>query len=754
MVDQTLTAGQGDIADPHGLPTTTFPVGYTIQWVRVDADGTSNPTNVGMNSDTYTLVAADVGKKILVKVSFTDANGNPEGPLSSEVTRTVAGNDVCTEGDVELHKSNVKVEGTEGTVRICHLNLWGDVCDDHWQKRDADVVCRQLGYAGAEEATILSEFTTLGNVRFWLDDVHCDGTETSLAQCRYNVWGANDCRAPERAGVRCTPNAAADATLSDLVVENTADDSTLLLTPEFASGTKSYAGSVTSGVARITVKPTVNESNATVEYLDGSDTAITDADTNKDNQQVALSVGDNTIKVKVTAEDNTTTDTYTVEVTRAAAGANVTGQPAISGPPQVGMTLTAGQGDIADVDGLPTTFPGDYTFQWLREGSPILGATGSTYTPAGADVTRTLKVKVSFTDNGSIPETVTSDATYAVMPAAAPKCDARTIWCATLTSGQDIDAGDVISVGFRSDESYGSIGPVSFTHLGDTYTVTGLRVAGQQDVLFSTTPDLPADGAGLTLHLQKVDGELDLPLGGAVFVMGSNWWSFERGALASVASGDGLDDASLLRIYGLDYPLRADTDTGAEVAVRLSYSGNFPATGRPVISGTAEVGQTLTASTSGISDPDGVTNAVFAYRWYRVDGGAQTAIQGATGATYTLAPADEGKQFRVKVTFTDDAGGSENRTSRLYPVLGVEGNLRLADGQNEGEGRLEVFHDGAWGTICDDGFDSPGNIAPQLACQWMGYATGEVISSTGITPASASFAILLDDVRCYEGSTH
>ena len=57
---------------------------------------------------------------------------------------------------------------------------------------------------------------------------------------------------------------------------------------------------------------------------------------------------------------------------------NATGKPAITGPAQVGMTLTAGTADIMDADGLTT--PG-YTYQWLKEGSNISGQTGSTYTP-------------------------------------------------------------------------------------------------------------------------------------------------------------------------------------------------------------------------------------------------------------------------------------------------------------------------------------------------------------------------------------
>ena len=112
--------------------------------------------------------------------------------------------------------------------------------------------------------------------------------------------------------------ASADATLSDLALENADDDSTIALDQTFATATKSYTASVANGVDEITVLPETTDDGATVEYLDGSDVAITDADGVKADQQVALSEGVNTIKVKVTAEDTTTTDTYTVVVVREA----------------------------------------------------------------------------------------------------------------------------------------------------------------------------------------------------------------------------------------------------------------------------------------------------------------------------------------------------------------------------------------------------------------------------------------------------
>ena len=92
-----------------------------------------------------------------------------------------------------------------------------------------------------------------------------------------------------------------------------------------------------------------------------------------------------------------------------------------------------------------------------------------------------------------------------------------------------------------------------------------------------------------------------------------------------------------------------------------------PPTGAPTIrGGTVEAGQTLTVDTSGIADADGLTGAAFSYQWELYDGNAYTDIQGATDSTYTLVPADEGKAFRVRVSFTDDAGYEESLTSGLY----------------------------------------------------------------------------------------
>ena len=89
-------------------------------------------------------------------------------------------------------------------------------------------------------------------------------------------------------------------------------------------------------------------------------------------------------------------------------------------------------------------------------------------------------------------------------------------------------------------------------------------------------------------------------------------------------------------------------------------TSNSPATGQPTITGTAEVGETLTTATSAIADDNGITSAVFSYQWMR---GTDTDISGATDSTYVITSADAESKVKVRVNFTDDDGYDEVLTS-------------------------------------------------------------------------------------------
>ena len=87
------------------------------------------------------------------------------------------------------------------------------------------------------------------------------------------------------------------------------------------------------------------------------------------------------------------------------------------------------------------------------------------------------------------------------------------------------------------------------------------------------------------------------------------------------------------------------------------------ATGSPVITGTAQVGETLTADTDDIQDTDGIVTSTLIYQWFANDGTENTANESATSSTYTLVTDDEGKTITVQVAFSDEFGYTEALTS-------------------------------------------------------------------------------------------
>ena len=116
--------------------------------------------------------------------------------------------------------------------------------------------------------------------------------------------------------VQLWSRASADANLSGLALAD--DDGGVALDKEFDPVEAVYAASVANDVGQVTVTPATSHAFATVEYLDGVGNALADADMVEDGHQVALEVGYNVVQVRVTAQDETTANTYMVTVTRRA----------------------------------------------------------------------------------------------------------------------------------------------------------------------------------------------------------------------------------------------------------------------------------------------------------------------------------------------------------------------------------------------------------------------------------------------------
>ena len=146
-----------------------------------------------------------------------------EGPRSSPTQRKPVGAALLasllvatahaqTPGDIRLTGGD---GAHHGRVEIYHDGEWGMVCDDYWDRPNAEVACRQLGYAGATEHLLWFESSN-GIRKIWLDDVNCSGSEAELAECpRHGLrdWGSHNCHISEGAGVRC-----ADASTDPAIV--------------------------------------------------------------------------------------------------------------------------------------------------------------------------------------------------------------------------------------------------------------------------------------------------------------------------------------------------------------------------------------------------------------------------------------------------------------------------------------------------------------------------------------------------------
>ena len=89
-----------------------------------------------------------------------------------------------------------------GRVEIFHKSQWGTVCDDDWEIKNADVVCKQLGCGHAVAAPTNAHFGR-GSGPIWLDNVDCSGKEFALAHCTHAGFGENNCGHGEDASVIC-----------------------------------------------------------------------------------------------------------------------------------------------------------------------------------------------------------------------------------------------------------------------------------------------------------------------------------------------------------------------------------------------------------------------------------------------------------------------------------------------------------------------------------------------------------------------
>ena len=447
-----------------------------------------------------------------------------------------------------------------------------------------------------------------------------------------------------------------------------------------------------------------------------------------------------------------------------------TGAPVISGTAQVGETLTADTSGISDSDGLANA---TFSYQWLADDAEIEGATDSSYTLTDDEVGKTIKVKVSFSDNGDNEESLTSAATAQVTarpnspatgePTISGTAQAGQMLTANISAITDADGLDNVSYSYQWLADDADIDGAT----GSTYTLTDDEVGKTIKVKVSFTDDRDNEERLASAATVSVAARPNNPATGAPTISGTAQVGSELTASTSgISDADGLDNVDFAYQWlaggsdisgatGSSYTL-TDGEVGKAIKVKVSFTddannqetltsaatpavaaaANSPATGSPTISGTAQVGEDLTASTSDIADADGMDNPDFSYKWLADD----AEIQGATGASYTLTDDEVGKTIKVRVSFSDDKNNQESLTSAATIAVtaapGASEHLRVNPHDAQG---LDVL----WETPADDG----GSPVTGYRVQWK-EATG-----SWDTPSDVSEATVTGNTHTINGLT-
>ena len=677
-VGQMLAVDVTGIEDEDGL----HDIEYTYQWVRVDADGTSNEGDItDATADTYTLTDDDLGKKVKIEVSFSDDFGSDEQRTSAP-TDTVTAVAMTTPGvTVSPTALTVTEEDTTGDSYTVVLNT----------EPTATVTVTVAGHAGTDVTP----------------------SPTSLTFTT-STWGTAQ---------TVTVTAGDDA--------DTANDA-VSLTHSAASTDTDYDGISIDGVA-----VTVND----------NDTApATGAPTITGTAQVGQTL--TAVTTGIMDADGLTSPTYTyqwirVDGTDEADIASANSSTYILGDADLGTTLKVRVTFADDLGHTETlTSAATATVGAAATGPPTVTEVAVTSTPASGTTYYLADEVIEFTVTFSAPVTVTGTPTFAFRLGAATRQAAYASGSdsAALVFARTVQAGEVDRNGISWNALALALDGGTITQTGATTAarLTHAEQAPLEGHRVDAAPPMQVSASVQGLALVLVyDEPLDpasMPATGAYTVTAT---------VGATATNPAVSEVS---IYGIWVTLTLDAAPAAGATVTLAYAppasnpvqdeagndapafsgqtvngaaGNTAPTGAPTITGTAQVGQTLTAVTTGIMDADGLTSPTYTYQWIRVDG-TEADIAGENSSTYTLVDADLGTTLKVKVTFADDLGHTETLTSAATATVGAAATAALGQvigvGVAPGNAHLVV----TWTAV---------DTATGYTVQWMsgsqGYNTGD-----------------------------
>ncbi len=690
QVGETLTAVTKEITDADGLTNVT----YKYQWLAGGLGGDDEIADA--TESTYVVGESDVGRNLRVRVSFSDDASNPEVMTSAQtetVTYAVSEQIVSTPAEGSLTVTGTQRVGetltadpsgitdADGLEEVSFSYQWKryhlqddietvitgatgvsyELSDDdfghvvgvsvsfsddagHPEEMHSGwlAISARLDTAPEGDATItgtprvgetltadtsqVTDADGLTSATYdyqWLSDD--DGTVTEIAGATGSTYTlqASDEDNLISVQVTITDDRGFESTLSSTWLTVSARPDSPAAGEVTITGTPQVGETLTADTSGITDADGLTNAAYAYQWLsDDSGTVTEISGANSSTYTLKASDEDNLIQVQVTITDDrgfnsTLSSTWLTVLARL--DSPPAGVPTIRGTAQVGETLTADVSKITDADGLTTV---SYEYQWLAEFSglatEISGATASSYTLQAAEEGAAIKVRVRFSDDRGHSSTLTSAATDTVVAAIEPPAQPG-----NLTASVNADGTVSLSWDAPSDD-----------------TVSGYRILRRR-------PD-------------QGDTEFLVLVG-------------DTGSTATEFT-DRMVEPGVRYVYVVAAlnPAGAGAPSGAVEATPPRVEepvGNREATGAPVIRGSALVGETLTVDLSGITDADGLTGADFRYQWILTDGGSLLELQGATESTYTIVALDRYVRMLVRVSFIDDRGHKETRTSEATAVI-------------------------------------------------------------------------------------
>ena len=468
------------------------------------------------------------------------------------------------------------------------------------------------------------------------------------------------------------------------------------LSPAFAADIVDYTAEVGNAVTRIRVTPEYGTATVTVNMNPNR------VASGRASAPIDLNVGENAIPIVVTAQDATTTKTYTVTVTRAAStDANL-----------ASLTLMVGGNPIMLNEAVAPDLL-EYTARVPA------GTTAVVITATSANPNAGLDLDGAELGTGSVSERfgINTGTTRFVIDITAEDGTTTKKYAVTITVPVTANTAPPV---IATDNQV-----VEFPENSEDRVATFTATDAEGDAI---TWSLAGDDQGL-FAIISTTGQMDI----------TNPLDFEN---PIDANADGVYEITVIATDDGVPPLNNEL----AVTIRITDADDPGSIG--IIDGDVRVGQTLTAPT--VTDQDDVV-AVTAHQWQAdstdIDGDA------AEAETYLLTAAEEGKKIRVMVTYTDsgdyadddDGSGKEVTSRETRAVVSAAAPARPT---------LELTLD--TGLLPDDGITNDGrvNVTALAAGATWKYSTNsgtdftagtDIDSDTSVAfftlPRSSSYAL-------------